>query len=964
MPRISELPATPASPALDLGSLLPIVNQNTGQTERITLTLLIQLLGLLRTADLTAVNASIAAAASAADAAATSAKLARWTIPDAGQDLSGATSKAAATMTFASTTMSVSWSNVALIDGSASIQQIADKGTTTLTPGQCLYIDTTTATRPYPTLTGNLSTLASALAAGTAVLVVGNYNGLAIGPVAELATVQRLRADLGTRGAQSPVFDQLAAIQTALTATTATANGARTDLGTRGAQDPVFTQLAAIQTTLATAAANALTAVAQAKLSRWRFFSGANDLRTTGTRTLFNFSQTGDVMTVGWSYLRLLDGASAVVAVNDQADTALSNGQCLYIDASGSAPYTAAVGTMSSLMASFVTGTNVLLIGNQTGLPVGTLADAMALQRLRNDLGARGAQDPVFTQLATFGANVTYLLTQAATNRDAIKTIRDGVGEAAGFALLLDGANNVLLRKTPLGLDFIPDPAVAERVGVGIGKTTKALRGRPLMLDKDGNVLIEKQPSGINFIPSDDLKSLLGGAIAGAPAGAIYSKRDTAGRLVYGYALENGLVEEYVVVGGYPLLRGNSSLGQVTMDIITLNGQSLSVGNSFTDVANAPTITAADDAFVLDGLKDLTNDLTVRGWLSRAYTATSPVALATGVKPLVMGNTTLDPYPTPATGIAGGVNRHRRAVGGRRGSVLSVCHGYSGVSWEQIDKYSGTGTGETVIWDNLVFWYQQAKAAMTLLGIEGRVPYHCMVHGTSAKSDASPIYYNFLTTYLADFRALMGTVGFNTDTRLVLTQDAGDSTTQQVGELWDVCLDQLRFCQEGKAILAGPLYPIRISDNNVHPDGENTLLMGDIFARAIAEEDAGRAWTTLGPVWWQVSGNSVTIFFDTRPDEVLALHSAGKYTGGIDSWAGFQCPGTTITAMSVGANWVKLTCAAAPTSVKYAMQQQDVTGINDGYVAHRGLLRSTYSWKAKWSGTTLYRWAPSFAITL
>ena len=230
---------------------------------------------------------------------------------------------------------------------------------------------------------------------------------------------------------------------------------------------------------------------------------------------------------------------------------------------------------------------------------------------------------------------------------------------------------------------------------------------------------------------------------------------------------------------------------------------------------------------------------------------------------------------------------------------------------------------------------------------------------------ASPEYYNFLVKYYADFRALLASLNIPGEAIAVLSQCMGDADTLGDGvNGWNVKRDQLRFCQEGHGILSGPEYPFKIWDNNVHPDGENTVEFADVYSRAIASHEAGLGWPTLGPIGWRIVGNDVVIRLDKMPTEELQIDASNKYNGVAITNHGVEGVGAAVSGISVYGDELIVRCSGTPTRIKYASQVQNVTGFNDGYGACRGELRSSYTWINPISGNRQYRWVPSFEIDL
>ena len=159
-----------------------------------------------------------------------------------------------------------------------------------------------------------------------------------------------------------------------------------------------------------------------------------------------------------------------------------------------------------------------------------------------------------------------------------LEDIRDGVAEFDGYALLLDSTGNVLLRATPSGLDFIPSEAVAARLSGSIGDTISSIEGHAMFLDASGNVVMSMRRTGLDFVPSEELLLRLGASSDDAP-GSIYQRLDDRERASVGFLTGRGQVEERVAASNRTLLRGTASDANVTVDLITVNGQSLSVGS-------------------------------------------------------------------------------------------------------------------------------------------------------------------------------------------------------------------------------------------------------------------------------------------------------------------------------------------------------------------------------------------------
>lgn len=155
-------------------------------------------------------------------------------------------------------------------------------------------------------------------------------------------------------------------------------------LATSGDVEALETALAEVETDLGFA-------LRRASIARWEVLDGGNDLKTSGWRSVFTMTQLANNFTVSWSGIRVVTEAAGIRTIADQAATFVNSGFCLWCEASqATLPFVVYTGVLNDLMASFVSGTRVLLLGNYEGLPVGILAQHFTKQRLRADLTALG----------------------------------------------------------------------------------------------------------------------------------------------------------------------------------------------------------------------------------------------------------------------------------------------------------------------------------------------------------------------------------------------------------------------------------------------------------------------------------------------------------------------------------------------------------------------------------------------
>ena len=406
-----------------------------------------------------------------------------------------------------------------------------------------------------------------------------------------------------------------------------------------------------------------------------------------------------------------------------------------------------------------------------------------------------------------------------------------------------------------------------------------------------------------------------------------------------------------------------SSVSTTALHAITGTGQSLLVGGDFAGSGlAAPALLARalpGTTLMLAGMVrgDGVPVDTVAGPGSPGYNEAVP---ATGLTTAAVGSTVTSVWP-----LAAAISLYRMEAGLPLVPIVTQAHGISGIPIEDIDDDPTTGTGSLTVWNNLRYFYQQMVAVAAAQGKSLYVPWHQWVHGTSAKSYPAGAYLTQLWQFTADMRALLASIGALGPATLLVSQSGGDANTNQPGEDWHVCDEQLQFCEMGGGVLTTPEYAYQIADNNVHPDAVWTVQSAEVQARAAVETEAGRPWTIRRPKPSLIGSTLILDYDSLRPGEYLAAHDPARYGGqGIDGWLGYEVEGATITDLAVRGRTVALTCSAPPTAVRYALQRQDCTGFaGNKWSAHRGLLRTSDVWPSKLlPGTMLYRWTNSFRI--
>ncbi|WJS86695.1 hypothetical protein [Paracoccus sp. TOH] len=406
-------------------------------------------------------------------------------------------------------------------------------------------------------------------------------------------------------------------------------------------------------------------------------------------------------------------------------------------------------------------------------------------------------------------------------------------------------------------------------------------------------------------------------------------------------------------------------LSTTAIQLCGVNGQSLTVGGDYL----AGLTRAALEAFMGDGCLQLSGTLfgdnvpivDTLGPRSKGYNPSVP---ATGTERARPGAASAGmAFPTFAI-----LNAHRRDLGLPMVPILTSCHGIPGILIEDMDDDEATGSGATTVWNNFSFWNAQAKAVADAAGKDILPGWHLWDHGTSAKSSPRGGYLGKWWALQADSIAYWRSQGLQPP-RYCMTQPSGDANTTNDGATgWAVCDDILDIVEQGGAVLGTCQHWYEIADNNVHPDAVGTALASETCAWAMAEVEAGRAWSILRPRVLSNAGGALTVRFDSlREDEVLEIEGAAKYGGaGIDAHLGFELTGGAVTGVTVRGHVVVLQYTGAPTALRYAMQVQDVTGIpGNRYTAHRGLLRTSLQKPSKiLPGRMLQRAVPSFTLSL
>lgn len=549
----------------------------------------------------------------------------------------------------------------------------------------------------------------------------------------------------------------------------------------------------------------------------------------------------------------------------------------------------------------------------------------------------------------------------------------DPTQSLAGLVLIADAAGQAVLVARTGGLDFVPSPELLGRIAQAVSASaivpTDSLGGYVVLVDAAGQALLAAAPDGLDLVPSRRLVGRIGhgsGYRAEVPFDAAHSWEETTfdgQRAVLCSTAEwRGSEARYATVRGLTFAfaphvpHGPSASVAREIQLLPSSGQSLAVGTDFTATGeNTPPV----DHIAPWHVFDVVDGQEVRGWQS----ADGRNAVASGLRVAPLPTVRQTPIATAAAALA----EARRQRNARQVPMIVRNHGYAGQSYRNIDHLSANDTDAGNVWPTFKRWLAIASAEAEAYGMVPRCRHAVLIHGTADKDTPAAEYTAFLAGYLAavEAEARLAT-GQSDPVRLVLTQDGGDTQTTGGSDLWDVCQAQLEFAAANpdKALLAGPLYPYRLWDGQVHPGVAATVLFSEVIGHAIAADEAGEPWT-IGPPTLTRSGTTITADFGgrLRGDELLAI-APDPYGGVGCPNLGFVYGGATIAAVEVAGALVRITLATVPSGpaeLSYAFQVQDVSVSSPLYSAHRGRLRTTwFRPSAHLPGQQVFRWIPSF----
>ncbi|UXU73836.1 MULTISPECIES: hypothetical protein [unclassified Paracoccus (in: a-proteobacteria)] len=293
--------------------------------------------------------------------------------------------------------------------------------------------------------------------------------------------------------------------------------------------------------------------------------------------------------------------------------------------------------------------------------------------------------------------------------------------------------------------------------------------------------------------------------------------------------------------------------------------------------------------------------------------------------------------------------------------VLIGDNGFGGVLAEQyLTSYPG------YIGENNRYWLQEARRLAIAAGWTPQAPYLLHFVGTSAKTQTYAEAREAVEQVWDQFRGWCQS-DFGQIPRPVVVQTGADLDTRSEAYHVTAAHHDVTKAYAGLIATSQRIWPI--ADQNIHPSAMVRVLIGEIIARAIIEDEAGRKWTPWPSV--TKSGATVTVSFDLRPGETLAnLPNFYADYGGAATCQhyGFEASGGIMSAVpDLDGNSVTITLEDPGAAwLRFAMQRQDVRAHVDGagltYSAHRTTLFASETFaSAAYPGQVLRRALPSFS---
>lgn len=381
-------------------------------------------------------------------------------------------------------------------------------------------------------------------------------------------------------------------------------------------------------------------------------------------------------------------------------------------------------------------------------------------------------------------------------------------------------------------------------------------------------------------------------------------------------------------------------------EVTVVDGQSNALGPNAVPARNHLRTLAYDTVMMPDGMY---NTSATRVWLHGpglgSYDTGTPAT------DLVSANAQGNVPIGFSLAVAQALHRKRLGLPARRQIT-----GFAGVAGQSQDEFDDnipdpTGTTGTTIHDN----WEYLLSEIGRLGGDVRAGLMGILQGEADKHEAPGWWLAAATETVRD-RAVMYQSIFGELPRIGVFQVNGTSDT--AGEPWHCKTDQLDFVDYMGGVFLAPMHQFPIDPAlGDHTTWQGSLLAADVAAWVLTEIEAGRTMPMLRPAI-TLDGSVVTLRYDLRPDEMLRRLD-GKYDTPEPHW-GFEVAGTTITGIEqLGARVIRITCAAAPTAISYAMQERDLSGATWG--AHRGEIATTLTAPSTlFPGETLTREAPGW----
>ncbi|ELI1833444.1 hypothetical protein RQV66_001248 [Vibrio alginolyticus] len=379
--------------------------------------------------------------------------------------------------------ITVSWETMRVLDGMRNlVVKVADQAPIEIPHGYCLYIDTRQeyvddasgdGAQGYKVTFAEIAGIGDTFVSGDNLLLIGNYYGIMMGLLAQDFNLAKMNKLLGSDDSKGAVIPRLGLAETVI------ADVSRSVI-----------------------------------VGRWQISSPHPDNPDPSVYKL-NFDSVGSgsnmVLTVSWETMRVLDGVKKLVRkVHDQPPLEVPHGYCLFINtrqeyiddgsSDGNQGYKVTLAEIAGIGDTFVSGDNLLLIGNYYGIMIGLLATDFNLSKTGQLLGRNDQKGPVIPRLGQAEESISKVQSQV----EEFSEVRDQVNQldnptlafdVPGFndmaAVEVDEHDNLLSFYDRFGFLNFESPHLGVRAFAS-NKNTPAMQ----VLDESGHVIQEIDQHG------------------------------------------------------------------------------------------------------------------------------------------------------------------------------------------------------------------------------------------------------------------------------------------------------------------------------------------------------------------------------------------------------------------------------------------------------------------------------------